>query len=92
MFIAGGGKSGVLRGLREDATGLAKNLTVVGIDLTPEARSGLIDGVVDVILSHPLKLLAETTVDLVVSATTGGTKGDSIQRVLPLEICTPENL
>ena len=92
VFIAGGGKSGVLRGLREDTTGVAKNLTVVGLDLTPEARSGLIDGVVDVIISHPLKMLAETTVDLLASATTGGTIGDPIQRVLPFEIYTPENL
>ncbi len=36
---AGGGKSGVLRALREDATGLAKTVNVVGLDLTPEARS-----------------------------------------------------
>lgn len=40
VFIAGGGKSGVLRGLREDASGLAKTVNVVGLDLTPEARSG----------------------------------------------------
>jgi LacI family transcriptional regulator len=67
LFIAGGGKSGVLRGLREDATGLAKTLNVVGLDLTPEARSGLLDGVIDVILAHPIKLLEETTVDLLAS-------------------------
>ena len=55
VFIAGGGKSGVLRGLREDASGLAKTVNVVGLDLTPEARSGFLDGVVDVILSHPIR-------------------------------------
>ena len=60
LFIAGGGKSGVLRGLREDTSGLAKTLNVVGLDLTPEARSGLLDGVVDVILSHPIMPLADT--------------------------------
>jgi LacI family transcriptional regulator len=92
LFIAGGGKSGVLRGLREDASGLAKTVNVVGLDLTPEARSGLLDGVIDVILSHPIKLLAETTVDLLARATAGETNGEPVQRLLPFDIYTPENL
>jgi hypothetical protein len=92
LFIAGGGKSGVLRGLREDTSGLAKTLNVVGLDLTPQARSGLLDGVVDVILSHPIMPLAETTVELLASVTAGETNGEPVQRVLPFEIYTPENL
>ena len=92
VFIAGGGKSGVLRALREDATGVAKNVTVVCLDLTPGARSGLIDGIVDVILSHPFKLLAETTIDLLCAATSGKLNGEPVQRVLPFEVYTPENL
>jgi LacI family transcriptional regulator len=92
IFIAGGGKSGVLRALREDASGLAKTVNVVGLDLTPEARAGLLDGVVDLILAHPIKLLAETTVELLVNATAGKTNGELVQRVLPFEVYTPENL
>jgi LacI family transcriptional regulator len=92
VFIAGGGKSGVLSGLREDVSGLARSLNVVGLDLTPEARTGLLDGVVDVILSHPIKLLAETTVDLLVSVTSGEARSEHIPRLLPFEIYTPENL
>ena len=92
VFIAGGGKTGVLRGLREDDSGLAKSLNVVGLDLTPEARSGLLDGVVDVILSLPIKLLAETTVELLASVTSGETHTGPVQRLLPFEIYTPENL
>lgn len=92
LFIAGGGKTGVLRALREDSSGLAKNLAVVGLDLTPEARSGLLEGVVDVILSHPIKLLVETTVDLLATVTSGEPHGDPVQRLLPFEIYTPENL
>ena len=92
LFIAGGGKSGVLRGLREDASRLARDVNVVGLDLTPEARAGLMDGVVDFILSHPIKLLAETTVDLLVDATSGDTQREPVQRLLPFEIFTPENM
>jgi LacI family transcriptional regulator len=92
IFIAGGGKSGVLRALREDTSGLAKTMNVVGLDLTPEARSGLLDGTMNLILSHPIRLLAETTVDLLVSAIARETSSEPVQRVLPFEIYTPENL
>jgi LacI family transcriptional regulator len=92
IFIAGGGKSGILRALREDTSGLSKAMNVVGLDLTPEARSGLLDGTMNLILSHPIRLLAETTVDLLASAIAGETSSEPVQRVLPFEIYTPENL
>ena len=76
LFIAGGGKSGVLRGLREDVSGFAKSLNVVGLDLTPKARSGLLDGVIYIDPSAPqIKLLEETTVDLLASVSAGETYG-----------------
>jgi hypothetical protein len=37
-------------------------------------------------------LLAETTVELLASATGGDTNGEPVQRLLPFEIYTPENL
>jgi LacI family transcriptional regulator len=92
IFIAGGGKSGVLRALREDDAGLARSLTVVGLDLTPEARSGLLDGAIDVVIAHPIRRLAEETVELLAAVTTGETHGEPVQRLLPFEIYTPENL
>jgi LacI family transcriptional regulator len=92
IFIAGGGKSGILRALREDTSGLAKTINVVGLDLTPEARSGLLDGTMNLILSHPIRLLAETTVDLLASAIAGESSSEPVQRLLPFEIYTPENL
>jgi LacI family transcriptional regulator len=92
LFIAGGGKSGVLRALREETSGLAKSLNVVGLDLTPEARSGLLDGTIDVILAHPIRLLAETTIDLLATVTSNEAPAEPVPRVLPFEIYTPENL
>ena len=82
----------MLRGLREDASGLAKTVNVVGLDLTPEARSRLLDRVVDVILSHPIESLAKTTVELLASVTAGETNSEPVQRLLPFDIYTPENL
>jgi LacI family transcriptional regulator len=92
LFIAGGGKSGVLRALREDSSGVAKNLTVIATDLTPEARSGLLDGVVQFVLSHPIKALTEATIELMIEATSENPPPEAAQRILPFEIYTPENL
>jgi LacI family transcriptional regulator len=91
LFLAGGGKSGVLRALREQ-TAIERKLVVVALDLTPKARAALLDGSIDVVLSHPIKQLAETTVELLAGATSGATNGEPVQRVLPFEIFTPENL
>ena len=49
--MAGGGITGVMRALREAGGELARSLIVVGRELTPETRAGLIDGVIKVILS-----------------------------------------
>ena len=92
LFIAGGGKSGVLRALREDVSGVAQALTVIATDLTPEARSGLLDGVLQLVLAHPIKALAEATIDLMIEATSGNPPREAAQRILPFEIYTQENL
>jgi LacI family transcriptional regulator len=91
LFLAGGGKSGVLRALREQ-TARERSLVVVALDLTPKTRAGLLDGSIDVVLSHPVKQLAETTIELLAGATSGAANGEPVQRVLPFEIFTPENL
>src|SRR5205085_1901736 len=82
----GGGITGVMRALREEGGEAAKSLVVVGRELTPETRAGLIDGVVKMILAHPIRLLADTTRDALVEATTGHTRSEVMQRVLPFEI------
>jgi len=91
LFLAGGGKSGILRALREEAA-RERRLVVAALDLTPKTRAGLLDGIVDVVLSHPFKQLAETTVDLLANATSGETRAEPVQRLLPFDIYTPENL
>ena len=55
---------------------------------TEPCAAGLLDGVVDVILSHPIKSLTESTVELLASLTTADTNGELVQRVLPFEIYT----
>ena len=89
LYIGGGGCSGVLRALRETET--ARRMVVIGLDMTDESRSSLTDGLVKVMLGHPLKPLAVATVDAMTRATDprgGATKAEIL---VPMEIHTAEN-
>jgi hypothetical protein len=74
--------------------------TRVGLRVRQCGRSGssargagrLLDGVIDVIVARPIKLLAETTVELLANATAGKANGELVQRLLPFENYAPENL
>jgi LacI family transcriptional regulator len=90
LFVAGGGIEGVMRALREDEA--FKGVVTVGLDLTDATRSGLIDGVLKLVLSHPLKLMAETLVGLMVQAVPPGPTDPAPQILLPFDIFTAENV
>ena len=66
LYICGGGQEGVLEALRAEAGG--SGLVVVCNELTPVTRAGLIDGVLAAVISTPLALLAEQTVEAMVRA------------------------
>jgi LacI family transcriptional regulator, galactose operon repressor len=53
---------------------------------------GWFDGVVDVILAQEIESLAETTGESLAGVTAGETNGEPVQRLLPFEMYTPENL
>ena len=90
LFVAGGGIGGVMRALREeDAAG---RVATVGLDLTEETRAGLIDGTVRLILSHPVRPLAEAAVAAMLRAIEGGRTEPPRQVLLPSDVCTPENV
>lgn len=90
LFVAGGGVEGVLRALREEDA--SRRLVTVGLDLTDETRSGLIDGVLKLVLSHPLKTMAATVVDAMVRALEPGRRDQPAQLLLPFDVHTPENV
>jgi LacI family transcriptional regulator len=92
LYIAGGGIKGVMRALRDEGPDVFGRIVTVGLDLTDETRSGLIDGVLKLVLSHPLKLLAETVVDAMVRATEGSKHETVSQYLLPFDIHTAENI
>ena len=90
IYISGGGITGVIAALREAQT--AGRLVTVGHELMNETRAGLLDGILTLVISHPLQKLASETIALMVDATTEGKHKPLATTRLPFEIYTAENL
>jgi LacI family transcriptional regulator len=90
LYICGGGQEGVLEALR--AEGGASGLVVVCNELTPVTRAGLIDGVLTAVISTPLALLAEQTVEAMVRALAPERAASPSQVFVPSELYVPENI
>lgn len=89
LYVAGGGLMGVINALRDDDN--SRDLAILGYQLTDATRSALADGVINVVISHPLKSLARETV-IAMTAAVGHNPENSLPSItLPLEINTPEN-
>ncbi|TMV67243.1 substrate-binding domain-containing protein, partial [Thioclava sp. BHET1] len=92
ILMVGGGISGVLRALRQAPETRRKDIRVVCRDIGPETRKGLSEGLITAALCHPLEassdMLVQTMIDTIVQA--GGTA--TLQRTVPFEIITPENV
>jgi LacI family transcriptional regulator len=87
LYIAGGGVSGVMEALREN---VRARIVAVGHDLTPRTREGLIDGTLELTLSHPLPALGKALVAAMARSALGASAPASL--VLPFELHTAENL
>lgn len=90
LYVAGGGISGVIAGLR--STGAAGRVVVVGYELMDITREALIDRTVTFIIGHPLQRLAQETVDRMVRATVKPEVAGNPTCVLPFDIFTRENI
>jgi LacI family transcriptional regulator len=90
LYVAGGGVEGVMQALKDEAA--FERVVTVGLDLTEATRSALIDGVLRLVLSHPLRSLAETVVEAMAQAIERGRQDPAPQLLLPFDIYTPENV
>jgi LacI family transcriptional regulator len=90
LYICGGGQEGVIEALRSEGGG--EGLVVVCNELTPVTRAGLIDGVLTAVISTPLALLAERTVEAMVRALAPDRSGPPGQVFVPSELYVPENI
>lgn len=77
-----------MRALREDAGPVAKQMIVVGYELTNETRAGLADGVIKVVLSHPARQLGDTLVQAMAEAVHANRSPTVTQHILPFDIYT----
>jgi len=92
IYMAGGGISGVLRALREAPPERRKAVRVVCRDIGPETRKGLAEGLITAALCHPLKQTSSQLVQTMLDATEQKNDGAILNRTLPFEIITPENV
>jgi LacI family transcriptional regulator len=90
ICVAGGGISGVCGALRQ--SGRAKQIMVIGTDLTEVTRAGLLDGTINMLLSQPIQLMARETIAAMIRAHDGGPDFPPQSIALPFEIYTVENL
>jgi LacI family transcriptional regulator len=88
MDFYGGGIAGVMRALREDDGPIAKQIIVVGHELTHETRAGLVEGIIKVVLSHPARLLGNTLVRALAETVQIKRTPAVSQHALPFEIFT----
>ncbi len=90
LFISGGGITGALAAIRE--AGKPKDLVVVGYELIAPTRPALLDGTLDLVISHPIPRLAQTLIQAMIRAIDGGEGAGTQRTTLPFDIFTPENI
>ncbi|WP_026190535.1 LacI family DNA-binding transcriptional regulator [Methylobacterium sp. WSM2598] len=91
IYVAGGGITGVIRALREDRSASSRNLVVIGRDVTEETYEALVGGVINIILSHPMKLLADTLVGAMAQSTINSQINRCVHHRIHFDIYTQAN-
>jgi LacI family transcriptional regulator len=88
LYVSGGGISGVLTALKEAGR---RDLVVVGYDRMEPTVNGLIDGMLTLVIAHPLPRLAAACLAALrdCAEDPGRRPGD---RLVPFDILTAENL
>ena len=88
LYVSGGGISGALAALR--GSGRAGSIVVVGHDLMEVTRAALLDGTLNLVISHPLDRLAARAIEGMIRAC--ALPGSAQTNIVPFEIYTRENL
>ena len=90
LYVAGGGITGAVEALR--ASGRANNVVTVGYELMDVTRAALLDGILTLVISHPLPMLADATIAGMVKAAAISPDAGNQTTVLPFELYTRENI
>lgn len=90
LYVSGGGIAGVLAAVRERAG--RHPLVTIGHDLMPVTRAGLLDGSLQLLISHPFERLAREALLATLRVRRQGPPGGSLTVQVPFEIHTSENV
>ncbi|ESW94227.1 LacI family DNA-binding transcriptional regulator [Mesorhizobium sp. M0902] len=92
ILIVGGGITGVLRALREVPSERRSGIKLVCRDIGPETRKGLSEGLITAALCHPLEAISALLVQTMIDVMGPQAPFATLQRSIPFEIVTPENI
>ena len=90
LYVAGGGISGALAALR--ANERAGKIIAVGYQLMDNTRAALLDGVLTLVISHPLAHLSDEVMSGMIKALNTRSGSRTFTSVLPFDIFTRENV
>ncbi len=90
LFISGGGITGALAAIRSCKP--REGFVSVGYELIEPTRSGLIDGSLTMVISHPMEALAKETIATLVKSKRSGPDAGALTVNLGFEIYTSENV
>lgn len=92
LYVNSGGIEGVMDALR--ASGRHADITVVGQEMMDSTCSGLVDGVLDLVISLPRECTARALVALMLQqpANVAQISAPAASVMLPFDLITPENI
>lgn len=92
LYVIGGGVSGALRALRELGPDRQSEVRLVCRDVGSEARKGLNEGLICAALYHPIREISAELIGTMLQALEKDSRASIIQRIVPFQILTPENV
>lgn len=90
LYISGGGITGAISALRD--TPKREDFVAIGYELFDDTRAALIDGILSMVISHPMERFARETVATMMKAKAGGADGGAHRVTFGFDICTPESV
>ena len=94
LYVSGGGVAGALAAVRERPGRGQRPFVTVGHDLMPATKAALLDGTLQLLISHPFERLAREALMATLRARKASVDngGASPSVLVPFELYTPENL
>lgn len=90
LFISGGGMAGVLDAVK--GANLSDDFIAVGYELTEVTKNALLENILTMVISHPLREVAKQTIQSLINAKKSNGLAREQPLMLPFKIHTSENI